>query len=178
MYWQFEGAFLLFWAQLDSTQQTLVQHPVLSDAMYQADALLYPFLLTQLSERLLYPSSHAASHQNQHQHAVERSVPVDLVQLGHIAKNLEEWAVAAFGSYPKEFAECRIELASRAAHLLARLAGVVQLASSVLPGLGSHHSADFCMANEGLDIAYRHRPSLAYSSSLDQQRRCFQLGKI
>lgn len=114
---QFEGAFLLFWSQLDPTQQAIVQHPVLQDAMYQADSLLYPFLLTQLSERVLLTSQE----QNQ--------ARLDLAQLEHVATNMEEWAVAAFDSYPKEFADCRVELASRMAHLLGRLVGVAKLVS-------------------------------------------------
>ena len=148
---QFKGAFLLFWAQLDSTQQSLVQHPVLSDAMYQADALLYPFLLTQLGDRVLATShSSSLSHQNQQQiqqRVIGHQIPVDLLQLVHISKNLEDWAVEAFDSYPKQFADCRIEIASRTAHLMARLAGVAQLvsflpndASELVPGLIIYYS--------------------------------------
>lgn len=102
--------------------------------MYQADAMLYPLLLTQLSDRLLLTTTSAfrTSSVLPAQTGITRSTPVDLLQLGHISENLEEWAVAAFDSYPKDFADCRIELASRAAHLLGRLAGVLQLVRAFL----------------------------------------------
>jgi hypothetical protein len=134
---QFKNAFLLFWAHLDSTQQSLIQHPVLSDAMYQADALLYPFLLTQLGERVLSVPYSSSSHHKQQQtsqqsqYEMPNPTAVNLLQLVHISKNLEDWALEAFDSYPKQFVDCRIELASRTAHLLARLAGVAQLVSPV-----------------------------------------------
>lgn len=120
---QFEGAFLLFWSQLDAAQQALVQHPVLNEAMYQADALLYPFLLTQLSERILLSTT--ADEANTRDS--DRTAPVDLTKLVHISRNLEEWTLAAFESYPDGFADCRVELASRTAHLLGRFAGVARL---------------------------------------------------
>lgn len=122
---QFEGAFLLFWSQLDSSQQELIQHPVLRDAMYQADSLMYPCLLAHLCERLLFNKAAQGSHDGL------APPPVDLVQLKHVATNMEEWAVAAFDSYPTEFADCRVELASRTAHLLGSLVGVAQLVSKI-----------------------------------------------
>lgn len=119
---QFEGGLLLFWAQLDATQQVLVQHPILSDAMYQADALLYSVLLSQLCDRVLGTSTPSEEDK-------EAIQPIHLLHLQHIADNIENWALTALNPFPREFVDCRVELASRVGHLLARLVGVAQLVS-------------------------------------------------
>lgn len=52
-------------------------------------------------------------------------------QLGELATKLEQCIVGALHQYPPDFVGCRVELASRAAHLINRHLGIVQLGQAL-----------------------------------------------
>ena len=99
-----------YWTTLDDHQQTVVQHPILSDALYRADAVVYDAILTYLNDNSFT--------------AMQQSVRTSLQKLAH---KLEQYTVTALRAFPAEFVSCRVELASRTAHLLSRHLGIVQL---------------------------------------------------
>lgn len=120
---------LLFWAQLDTAHQDLVQHPLLNDAMFQADEILYSTILSQMCDNLLQPSTLTGLHGD--------TASIDLAQLARIGEELENWALTALHPFPNDFADCRVELASRTGHLMRRLVGVAQLVGDfiIIPAL-------------------------------------------
>lgn len=105
---------MLYWASLNEHHRQVVQHPLLSEAMYRLDAAVYECLLSHVNEGLFSKPFGAVEHH-------------DFMALQKLASNLEQYAVNALNSFPAGFVSGRVELASRTAHLLSRHLGMVQL---------------------------------------------------
>ena len=93
--------------------------------------MLYSVLLTHMCDRILglqdcSPPNPSPTGEGEKGGS---SRPIDLGDLQHVSKHLEDWVMTALQSYPTNFVACRVELASRAAHLCSRLAGLAQLVS-------------------------------------------------
>ena len=100
---------MLFWHSLDSHHYKVIQHPLLSVALYRADVAVYDAILTYLNNHAFLP--------------MEPHIRSALRRLG---LNLEHCAALALQSFPQHVKGCRIELASRTAHLLSRHVDIVE----------------------------------------------------
>lgn len=111
--WDDLEAFVLqFWNQLDAVQRDVVQHPILADALYRADAVVYNAILDYLTANVTSPfdkSMHSS--------------------LSRVATNLEQYIITALSAFPAEYISCRVELASRTGHLMSRFLGLTRLVS-------------------------------------------------
>lgn len=123
----------MFWTSLSPDHARIVQHPVVSQAMYRADAAVYGALLDHLRAKLLASSARRA--------VDSESVPpnspggvsqTQLHELKATAAGMENALANVLGTerFDESFSGQRIELVSRVAHLLSRHIGLVQLVSS------------------------------------------------